>query len=197
MKKGEKILLGVIALLVLFTIAGGVAMEWVRQHSDKPMFPILTHFDFSGDGLHGFDLYRQSNCNSCHRAVGSGTSMGVSLDGLGSKHDAAYFYSFLKEPDKTFAALGTRTMDHGKPPKDAAYVSSLPDADLHAIAVFLSQLKSDQGSSSSYQPPKGDSGFIDAMLDMWVPDMWRGQYKDIRVKDTTNEKEVAHDAATK
>lgn len=194
MKKGEKILLGIIGLLVLVTIIGGVSMEWVRQHTDKPMFPILTHYDFSGDGLQGFTLYRQSNCNACHRAVGSGTSMGVSLDGLGSKHDVNYFYNFLKYPEQTY---GAKTLDHGAPPKDAAYVSALPDADLHTMAVFLSQLKSDQGSSSSFEPPKGESSFIDAMLDMWVPDLWRGQYKDIRVKATTNEQEGKHDAGTK
>jgi hypothetical protein len=190
MKKGEKILFGIIALLVLVTIVNYAVLEWVRQHADKPLFPILTHYDFSGDGLQGFRLYRQSNCNACHRAVGSGTSMGLSLDGLGSKHDVNYFYNFLKEPEKTY---GAKTVDHGAPPKDAAYVSVLPDADLRAMAVFLSQLKSDQGSSSSFEPPKGESSFIDAMLDMWVPDSWRGQYEDIRDKATSNKQEGQHD----
>ena len=46
--------------------------------------------------------------------------MGVSLDGLGSKHDVDYFYNFLKHPEQTY---GAKTMDHGAPPKDAAYVS--------------------------------------------------------------------------
>lgn len=190
MKKGEKILLGIIGLLVLVTIVNFAVLEWVRNHADKPLFPILTHYDFSADGLQGFRLYRESNCNACHRSVGSGTSMGLSLDGLGSKHDVNYFYNFLKEPEKTY---GAKTVDHGAPPKDAAYVSELPEADLRALAVFLSQLKSDQGSSSSFEPPKGESSFIDAMLDMWVPDSWRGQYKDIRVKATTNEPEGQHD----
>lgn len=189
MKKGEKILLGIVGLLVFVTIINFVALEWVRHNSDKPLFPILTHYDFSGDGLQGFRLYRESNCNACHRSVGSGTSMGLSLDGLGSKHDVNYFYNFLKYPEKTY---GSKTVDHGAPPKDAAYVSALPDANLRALAVFLSQLKSDQGSSSSFEPPKGESSFIDAMLDMWVPDSWRGQYKDIRIK-STNEAEGQHD----
>jgi hypothetical protein len=191
MKKGEKILLGIIGLLVLVTIINFAVLEWVRHHADKPLFPILTHYDFSEDGLKGFRIYRESNCNACHRSVGSGTSMGLSLDGLGSKHDVNYFYNFLKNPEKTY---GAKTIDHGAPPKDAAYVSALPDTDLRALAVFLSQLKSDQGSSSSFKPPKGESSFIDAMLDMWVPDSWRGQYKDIRYK---NEQEGQHDAGTK
>jgi hypothetical protein len=72
-------------------------------------------------------------------------------------------------------------------------VSALPDADLRAMAIFLSELKADQGSSSSFEPPKGESSFIDAMLDMWVPDSWRGQFKDIRGKEATNEQEVQHD----
>jgi len=183
MKKGEKILIGIIAALVVITIINFAVLEWVRHKSEKPLFPILTHYDFSGDGFRGFDLYRQSNCNACHRAVGSGTSMGASLDGLGSKHDAEYFYNFLKYPEKTY---GAKTVDHGASPKDAAYVSNLPDEDLHAMAVFLSQLKSDQGSSSSIEPPKGESSFIDAMLDMWVPDSWRGEHTDIRVKSPEN-----------
>jgi hypothetical protein len=190
MKKGEKVLLGIIGLLVLVTIVNYAVLEWVRQHADKPLFPILTHYDFSADGLKGFRLYRESDCYSCHRAVGSGTSMGVSLDGLGSKHDESYFYNFLKNPETTY---GAKTTAHGASPKEAAYVSALPNADLHAMAIFLSQLKSDQGSSSSFQPPKGESSFIDAMLDMWVPDSWRGQYKDIRDKAPTNEQESQHD----
>lgn len=190
LKKGEKILLGIIGALVLITIVNFFVLEWIRHHRDKPMFPILTHYDFSGEGFRGFDLYRQSNCNSCHRAVGSGTSNGVSLDGLGSKHDIDYFYNFLKHPEETY---GAKTVDHGAPPKDASYVSDIPDADLHAMAVFLSQLKSDQGSSSSFQPPKGESGFIDAMLDMWVPDSWRGQFSDIRDKTPETEQKGQDD----
>ena len=189
MKKGEKVLLGIIGLLVLITIINFFVLEWVRHNSEKPLFPILTHYEFSGDGFRGFDLYRKSNCNACHRSVGSGTSMGLSLDGLGSKHDVNYFYNFLKEPEKTY---GAKTVDHGAPPKDAAYVSMLPDADLRAMAVFLSQLKSDQGSSSSFEPPKGESSFIDAMLDMWVPDSWRGQYTDIRGKVPIKESDEKH-----
>jgi hypothetical protein len=190
MKKGEKILFGIIGFLVLITIVNFTVLESVRHNSDKPLFPILTHFDFSADGLHGYKLYQQSNCYTCHRAVGSGTSMGVSLDGLGSKHDAKYFYSFLKSPEQTY---GAKTMDHGSPPKDASYVSTLPDADLHAMAVFLSELKAEQGSSSSFEPPSGKSSFIDAMLDMWAPDGWRSQFTDVRDWMKSNKNEEQHD----
>ena len=190
MKKGEKIVFGIIALLVLITVVNFTVLESVRHNTDKPMYPILTHFDFSVDGLRGYQLYQQSNCYSCHRAVGNGTSMGLSLDGLGSKHDVNYFYSFLKQPEQTY---GAKTMDHGAPPKDAAYVSALPDPDLRVMAIFLSELKADQGSSSSFEPPQGESSFINAMLDMWAPDGWRSQYKDIRDWMKSNPQEGQHD----
>jgi hypothetical protein len=120
--------------------------------------------------------------------------MGVSLDGLGSKHDVNYFYQFLKDPEKTY---GAKTMDHGAAPKDAAYVSALPDADLHLMAVFMSELKAESGSSSAFEPPQGESSFIDAMLDMWAPDGWRSQFKDIRVWMKSNSKEEQHESGTK
>jgi cytochrome c553 len=190
MKKGEKILFGIIGLLVFITVVNFTVLETVRHNSDKPLFPILTHFDFSAEGLRGYEVYQQSSCYTCHRAVGSGTSMGVSLDGLGSKHDVNYFYNFLKAPEQTY---GAKTLDHGAPPKDAAYVSSLPDADLRAMAVFLSELKSDQGSSTSFEPPQGESSFINAMLDMWTPEGWRNKFKDIRDWMKSNSKEEQHD----
>ena len=68
-------------------------------------------------------------------------------------------------------------------------MSALPDADLHSLAVFLSELKADQGSASAFEPPKGESGFIDAMLDMWVPDGWRNQFKDVRDRLKSKEQE--------
>lgn len=190
MKKGEKILFGVIALLVVITVINFTVLETIRHNSNKPMFPILTHFDFSADGLRGYHIYEKSDCYTCHRAVGSGTSMGVSLDGLGSKHDVDYFYNFLKHPEQTY---GAKTMDHGARPKEAAYVSALPDADLHDMAIFLSELKADQGSSSSFEPPEGESSFIDAMLDMWTPAGWRNKFRDIRDWMKSNSQEGQHE----
>jgi len=194
MKRGEKILFGVVAFLVIITVINFTVLEAIRHQSDKPMYPILTHFVFSEDGKKGYALYQQGGCYTCHRAVGSGTSMGVSMDGLGSKHDVNYFYQFLKNPEKTY---GAKTLDHGDKPKDAAYVKDLPDEDLHLIAIFLSELKAESGSSSAFEPPPGDSSFIDAMIDTWAPDGWRTQFKDIRVWMKSNSKEEQHESGAK
>ena len=51
MKKGEKILFGIVALLVLITVINFTVLETIRRNSEKPLFPILTHFVFSDEGL--------------------------------------------------------------------------------------------------------------------------------------------------
>lgn len=177
LKTGEKVLFGVVALLIVVTIQNYAYLEWLRRSSNQPLYPVRTHYDFAGEGFHGSELFRKNNCTLCHKAVGNGTNMGLNLDGIGSRHDLAYILAFLHDPENTY---GSKTVDHGLPPKEASYVSRIPDADLHAIAVFLSQLKADRGAPAAQEPPSGKSSFIDAMLDMWAPDSWRMLFSDVR-----------------
>jgi cytochrome c553 len=152
------------------------------------MYPVRTHYEFAGEGFRGSELFRHNNCTNCHKAVGNGTNMGLNLDGIGTRHDLAYIQRFLHDPEATYVA---RTVDHGPAPKEAAYVARIPEADLQSIAVFLSQLKVDRGAPAAAAPP-GESGFIDAMLDMWVPDGWRVQFSDVR-KDEVKSGEPSGD----
>jgi len=108
-----------------------------------------------------------------------GTSMGLSLDGIGSKYDAAWIEKFLHHPESTY---GAPTVDHGLPPKEAAYVSEMPKEDLHKIAIFLSELKATAGSSVAKVPPPERSEFIDNMVKMWAPEGWHKKYEDVRDK---------------
>jgi cytochrome c553 len=177
LKTGEKILFGAVGLLIVITVQNYIVLEWVRMSSDKPMYPIRTHYEFAGEGFRGSELFRTQNCTACHKAVGNGTNMGLELDGIGSRHDLAYLESFLRDPENTY---GTKTVDHGPAPKEAAYVAQLPEDDRRAVAIFLSQLKSDRGAPTAQEPPAGKSSFIDAMLDMWAPDSWRMVFSDVR-----------------
>ena len=177
LKTGEKVLFGGVAALIAIAIQNYAFIEWYRMTSDKPMYPVRTHYEFAGEGFRGSELFRTNNCTNCHKAVGNGTNMGLELDGIGSRHDLNYILGFLRDPEATY---GSRTIDHGLPPKEAAYVSRLPPDDLRAIAIFLSQLKSDRGAPTAAAPPAGKSSFIDAMLDMWAPDSWRMMFSDVR-----------------
>jgi len=109
----------------------------------------------------------------------NGTNMGASLDGIGSRRSLQWIEGFFIDPEKTY---GGPTVDHGLPPKEAAYVTSLPKEDLHKIAVFLSELRADRGSAAAAQPPKERSGFIDGMVGTFAPETWKDKYQDIRDK---------------
>ncbi|MBI5919532.1 MAG: cytochrome c [Nitrosomonadales bacterium] len=195
LKRGEKVVLGIIGLFFAFALVSYIIMEAVRMSSDKPMYPNTTHYDFSPVGLHGSEVFREARCTSCHRAVRGGTNMGLDLDGIGSKRSMEYLESFLRDPEATYQ---TRTLDHGPAPKEAAYVAKLPEADRKAIATFLSELRADQGSGAARLPVGERSSFVDGMVKMWAPEGWKTEYTDIREEARVNaENERKHDANAK
>lgn len=175
LKTGEKLILLGVSGIVLLALTG-LLFQTLLRHSDEPMFPIRTHYEFAGEGFRGSALFRLDNCTNCHKAVGNGTNMGLELDGIGSRRDLAYLTAFLRDPEATYAG---HTVDHG-PGKEADYVAKLAPDDQRAIAIFLSQLKSDRGAATAKAPPEGKSTFIDAMLDLWAPDGWRMLFNDVR-----------------
>jgi len=194
LKRGEKILFGVFALIGVFAVASFILLEVVRARMDKPLYPNHVHYDFSAEGLRGSTIFRKAECTQCHRAIQNGTNAGVDLDGIGSKRTLQYLRDFLKNPEATYAA---KTVDHGASPKEAAKVAKMPVADLEAMAVFLSELRSDQGSSSARLPVAERSGFVDEMVRVWAPSNWKSDYKDIREEMKSNVKEGQHDAGVK
>ncbi len=179
LKTGEKVLFAIVGVFVVLAIIAYIMLETYRLSSDKPMFESKTSYDFTELGSKGSQIFRQSRCTSCHRALRNGTNMGLSLDGVGSLRTYDWLYSFLKNPEATYEAA---TIDHGPSPKEAAYVAKMSDDDLKAIATFISELKSEQGSASAPMPPEGRSEFIDSMVKTWAPKEWEQKYGDVRDK---------------
>lgn len=179
LKTGEKLMFGIFGAFVVLAVISFVILEVVRFNRTEPMYEATMHFDFSPEGLKGSQLFRQGRCTSCHRALRNGTNMGLSLDGLGSRRTLEWILAFLHDPEAVYTM---RTLDHGPSPKEAAYVAKLPPADLHAIGVFLSELRADQGAASSALPPEGRSEFIDNMVKAWAPKEWDEKYSDVRNK---------------
>jgi cbb3-type cytochrome oxidase cytochrome c subunit len=179
-KPGEKVLFSIFGVFVVVAVLGYVALEAVRMHTQKPMFVVRTHYDLTPEGERGSVIFRKSRCTDCHRAMNNGTNMGLDLDGLGSSKSKEWILSFLRDPEKIY---GTKTVDHGMAPKEAAYVADMPLADLQAMATFISELKADRGSPASPEPPEGRSTFIDDMVKIWAPKDWKNKYRDIRTQD--------------
>jgi len=178
LKTGEKVLFAIVGVFILLAIIAYIGLESYRLSSNKQLFK-ANSYEFTELAAKGSQLFRTSRCTSCHRALRNGTNMGLSLDGVGSLRSYDWLYSFLKDPEKTY---GAATIDHGATPKEAAYVASMPDEELKAIAMFISELKSEQGSASAPMPPEGRSEFIDNMVKTWAPKEWEEKYGDIRDK---------------
>lgn len=176
LKLGEKVLFGITGLIIVFAVVSFIMLEIYRSHLDHPMYPATAQFDFSAEGQKGSELFRDRGCTDCHRALRNGTNHGVNLDGIGSKRSLDYLLRFLKKPEATYE---TKTLAHS-PTKDAAYVARLTDVELHAIAVFLSQLKAIQGSPDARLPTAERSSFVDEMVKIWAPDKWKSGGRDIR-----------------
>ena len=179
LKSGEKILFSIFGVFFVLAVIAYIALESYRLNADEPVFKQTTHFDFSKVGAEGSKIYREARCNSCHRALRAGTSMGLSLDGIGSKRTVEWLEAFLIDPESTY---GAQTLDHGLPPKEAAYTGDMPKQDLKKIAVFLSELRADPGSSVAKRPPPEKSAFVDSMVKMWAPPEWQEKYTDVRDK---------------
>jgi len=177
LKSGEKILFGIVAVFIVMASVSYFALESYRHHQSKPMYVVKTHFDFSEEGKVGSRLFRIKGCTECHKALRNGTNNGLDLDGDGSRRSLEWLLAFFADPEKTYNA---RTFDHGAAPKQAAYVADLPEKQRHALAVFVSELKADQGSADAPEPPKGRSQFIDSMVGAWAPKSWHKEFKDIR-----------------
>jgi cytochrome c553 len=191
MKAGEKVLFAIVGVFIVLATIAYAVMETVRLNTDKPMFVSKTSYDFSPEGSKGSSLFRiEGRCTACHRALRNGTNMGLSLDGVGSARTYDWIYEFLKHPQQTY---GAKTIDHGDSPKEAAYVSEMPDDQLKAMARFISELKSEKGSSSAPMPPDGRSEFIDEMVKMWAPPDWDKKYGDVRDKYKDNAPQTAVD----
>jgi len=189
LKSGEKILLGIFAAFFGLAAIGYVVMESVRLTSDKPMFEQTAFFDFSPEGKEGHGYYMKANCNACHRALRSGTSMGLSLDGIGSKRTAEWIEAFLLDPETVYEGP---TIDHGIG-KESGNIANMPREKIRAISIFLSELKAVAGSSVSKTPPPERSEFIDGMVGSWAPEGWKEKYEDVRdrIKREQAEKEAA------
>ncbi len=183
LKTGEKLLFIVAGIFILFaSIAFGV-MQYLMATSDTPIFEQKTHYNLSADGNRGSLIFRESACTECHRAMRGGTNMGNNLDGIGTKRNLQWIEDFLRDPETVY---GHETMDHGPKPKQAYFVAEMSEADRHLMAIFLSELISEQGSASSPVPPKGESPFIDSMINTWAPSEWKDKYTDIREKNIDN-----------
>lgn len=138
MKRGEKIVLVIMAVVVIGTMARNL---WVQRSSGEvdPGIPFYTSADdaLSHDGM---DVYRKHNCKQCHSLWTvknmQETVPAPRLDGIGAIRDEAWLFAYLSS-EHPQEILPSRLLPEWRMPSYAA----LPESERRTLARYLASLQ--------------------------------------------------------
>jgi L-cysteine S-thiosulfotransferase len=136
MRRGEKVVLALIALVVVFGAMRSVLHVEEQHERDIPFYSTAA----PGEASKAMDIYRSNVCKRCH-SMWSLQSMLQSvpapmLDGIGSLRSEAWLYEYLSSPNPQ-QLLPSRLKKEYQMPS----YSGLTDEDRHVLAKYLASLK--------------------------------------------------------
>jgi len=137
MRSGDKLIIGLLGLVVVGAIAKGV---YTNSHplKDKgiPFYSTLSEVE----QVKGADLYRKLSCRNCHTIWAVKNIMETvpapSLDGIGSLRSEAWLYAYFSAKDPQ-SIVPTRLKKKYEQPSYA----SLPEEDRRFLAKYFASLK--------------------------------------------------------
>jgi sulfur-oxidizing protein SoxX len=140
MKRGEKVVLAVIAVIVLSLMGRNLWHIETEKAVDKdkgiPYYSTASK-DLTRDAM---EVYRKQGCKGCHslwtiRNMLESVPAPI-LDGLGSLHSEEWFYQYFSAPDPQ-AILPSRLKLEYRMPSYA----HLPENERHLLASYMASLK--------------------------------------------------------
>jgi sulfur-oxidizing protein SoxX len=138
MKRGEKMILALIAGIVLILMGRNF---WTIETSQEPDKGIPYYSTASPElARDAMDVYKKHGCKGCH-SLWTVRNMLESvpapiLDGMGSLHDEEWFFKYFSAPDPQ-AILPSRLKLEYRMPSYA----QLPEQERHLLAAYMSSLK--------------------------------------------------------
>lgn len=136
MKRGEKLVLGVIVLAVLAGVVHSLLHTEGKHDRDIPFYSTATHDEASA----AMEIYRNNGCKSCHTLWTLQDAMqfvpAPMLDGIGSLRSEAWLFAYFSSPDPQ-AILPSRLKKEYQMPSYA----SLPEDQRRLLASYMSSLK--------------------------------------------------------
>ncbi len=134
MKKGEKVIWGMVALITVCALYAG----YVVYNAPARLMP--TYQVESKVAGRGEVVYRENNCSACHRVWDMGGHRGGALDGVGSRRDAEWLTAYLSTENpqeilpstvkKIYQMPSFASMDADSRADLVAYLNSLKHRDL-------------------------------------------------------------------
>lgn len=138
MRKGEKVILAGIALVVGVVIAVRYGMGHFDVSDDKGIpFYSTASKELTARAM---KVYKDQNCQNCHTLWTVRDMMrkvpAPALDGIGSLHQEQWFYDYFSAPDPQ-QILPSRLKDEFKMPSFA----HLPEQERRDLAAYMASLK--------------------------------------------------------
>ncbi len=138
MKKGEKYILGGIALAAVISMAYKVANLGDLEQGTQEI-PFYSTAD-QALSSHASELIRRHNCRDCHVFWSKRDIMQAvpapSLDGIGSIRDESWLFSYLSSADPQSILPSRLKLQYRMPS-----FSTLSETDRRQLASYLSSLK--------------------------------------------------------
>ncbi len=136
MKGGEKFILVVIGLLLVFGVVRNFLHVAEPHETDIPFYSTAT----PEVARRATDLYRENTCRSCHSLWSMKDVLqsvpAPMLDGIGSLRTESWIYDYLSSPNPQ-SILASRLKKKYQMPSFA----SMPEADRKILASYLASLK--------------------------------------------------------
>lgn len=136
MKKGEKAVLAVVALLLVIGVARVAFQHPTPRDREIPYYSTAS----AALAARASDLMRGQNCRQCHSLWTSRDPTqsvpAPMLDGMGALRSEAWLFEYLSAPDPQ-AILPSRLKREYRHPSLAA----LPEADRRTLAQYLASLQ--------------------------------------------------------
>ncbi len=136
MRRGERMVLGALALLVVAGVVRALVSTPQPRDQEIPFYSTAPE----AVARPAMDLYRANGCKSCHtlwtlRDLTQAVPAPM-LDGIGSLRDEQWLYDYLSAPDPQ-RVLPSRLKPRYRMPS----YRELPEADRHLLASYLASLK--------------------------------------------------------
>jgi sulfur-oxidizing protein SoxX len=136
MKRGEKVVLVLIGLVVVVSVVRSQLHIEEKHDRDIPFYSTATP-DVARMAM---DIYRSNGCKSCHTLWTLQDMLqsvpAPMLDGIGSLRTETWFYEYLSSSNPQ-VILPSRLKKEYQMPSYA----SLPEGDRHFLAQYLASLK--------------------------------------------------------
>lgn len=136
MRRGEKLVLGVIGLALLAGVVHSLLHAEGKHDRDIPFYSTATHDEASA----AMEIYRSNGCKSCHTLWTLQDPMqfvpAPMLDGIGSLRSEAWLFAYFSSPDPQ-AILPSRLKKEYQMPSYA----NLPEDQRRLLARYMSSLK--------------------------------------------------------